>query len=86
MRSRRTRWPPPALVRNYEGLSVGDFGAAITFAGFSVGGKYQVGRFNGSFGLVPKGLPDGEAWLIGTSYTLGPLVVGAHYLDYKKRG
>lgn len=70
----------------YEGLNVGDFGAAVTYGGLSVGGKYQVGRFNGQWGLLPSGAPDGEAWLVGASYTAGPLVVGAHYLDYKSAG
>ena len=72
---------------NYDGLEIGDFGVALSYAGFSVGGKYQFGRFNGgAFGLVPKGLPDGEAWLVGASYTIGPVVVGAHYLNYKSAG
>jgi len=71
---------------DYDGLSVGDFGAAVTVAGFSVGGKYQFGRFNGQWSLVPKGLPDGEAWLFGASYTVGPVIVGAHWLDYKSAG
>jgi predicted porin len=72
---------------NYDGLSMGDFGVALTYAGFSVGGKYQFGRYNnGSFGLVPKGLPDANAWLVGASYTVGPLVVGAHYLNFQSAG
>ena len=70
----------------FEGLSVGDFGVAVTYAGLSVGGKYQFGRFNGSWALVPRGLPHGEAWLAGASYTLGPVIVGAHYFDYKSAG
>ena len=70
----------------FEGLSVGDFGVAVTYAGLSVGGKYQFGRFNGSWGLAARGLPGGEAWLAGASYTTGPLVVGAHYIDYKSAG
>lgn len=70
----------------YEGLDVGDFGAALTFGGLSVGGKYQVGRFNGQWTLLPDGAPGGEAWLVGASYTAGPLIVGAHYLDYKSAG
>ena len=70
----------------YEGLDVGDFGVALTFGGLSVGGKYQVGRYNGQWQLVPDGAPGGEAWLVGASYTAGPLVVGAHYLDFKSAG
>jgi len=72
---------------NFDGVSVGDFGIALTYGGFSFGGKYQFGRFNGGMGtLVPKGLPDGEAILGGFSYTTGPIVVGAHYLNLKTAG
>jgi len=71
---------------NYDGLSIGDFGAAVTYGGFSVGGKYMFGRYNGQFGLDPKGAPNAEAFLVGASYTIGPVVVGAHYLNYQSAG
>lgn len=71
---------------NYDGLNIGDFGLAVTYGGFSIGGKYQFGRFNGQFGLAPKGLPDGEAALAGFSYTFGPAILGAHYVYYKSAG
>ena len=70
----------------FEGLRVFDFGAAVTYGGLSVGGKYQTGRFNGSWGPAVEGLDDAEAWVAGASYTAGPLIVGAHYLDYKSAG
>ena len=70
----------------FEGLSVGDFGVAMTYGGLSVGGKYQFGRFNGSWGPAARGITGGEAWLAGASYTTGPFVVGAHYVDYKSAG
>ena len=71
---------------NYDGLDVGDFGLAVTYGGLSVGGKYQFGRFNGQWSLAPKGVADGEAWLAGASYTVGPFIMGAHYLNYKSAG
>ena len=71
---------------NFDGLSVGDFGAAITVAGFSFGGKYQFGRFNNQWALLPSGLPDSQAWLVGGSYTIGPVIVGAHYFNYLNSG
>ncbi len=75
------------LRPNYDGLSVGDFGAAVTVAGFSVGGHYMTGRWNGYIGgLVPKGLPDGNAWILGTSYTFGPAIVGAQYFVSETAG
>ena len=77
-----------AVRDQYQGLSVGDFGVALTYAGFSVGGKFQFGKFNNQWGLLPQnaGLKNSTAWLVGASYTLGPIVVGVHYLDYINAG
>ena len=77
---------PGGIRPNYDGLSIGDFGVAVTYGGFSVGGKYMYGRYNGQWSLAPKGVRPGEAFLIGASYTVGPLVFGAHYLDYRSAG
>ena len=75
------------IRQNYEGVKVLDTGVALTYAGFSIGGKYQYGRFNGGgIAPVPVGLPHGEALLVGASYTVGPVIVGAHYLDYQSSG
>ena len=72
---------------NYQGLNAGDFGIAVTYAGFSVGGHYTFGQFNGNVGItVPQGYSNGEAWLAGASYAIGPLVFGAHYLYNKSAG
>jgi predicted porin len=80
--------PLLGTIRNdFEGLRVADFGVVLTYGGLSVGGKYMTGRFNnGGLGLVPKGLAGGDAALLGTSYTAGPLIVGAHALYYKSAG
>ena len=67
-------------------MSIGDFGAAVTYAGVAVGGHYTFGRYNGGFGLLPKDVADSQFWLVGTSYTAGPLVVGAHYGDFQSAG
>ncbi len=72
---------------NYQGLNAGDFGLAVTYAGFSVGGHYTFGQFNGNVAnTLPDGYDNGEAWLGGASYTIGPVVVGAHYLYNKSAG
>ena len=73
---------------NFQGLSVADFGVAFTYAGFSVGGKYQNGKFNNQWALLPQGagLKNSEAFLVGASYTVGPVVVGGHYLNYVHAG
>jgi hypothetical protein len=69
-----------------DGLSVGVGGAQISFAGATVGGMVQGGRFNGQWGLSPKGAEDSLAWLGGASYTTGPIIVGASYYEYHSPG
>ncbi len=74
-----------------EDLSVGDFGVAATISGVSFGGNYQFGRYNvpgggGYGGLVARGQPNASAFIIGTSYTIGPVIVGAHYLKSISQG
>ena len=77
----------PQRTLQYNDLSVGDFGAAITAYGFSFGGHYTFGQFTGQYSsLIPKGIKDSEAWLAGVSYTTGPFVMGAHYLEYSYAG
>ena len=72
---------------NYDGLNVGDFGLAVTYGGLSVGGHYTFGRFNETMGtLVPKGLRDTQTFIAGASYTVGPVIVGAHYLNIVSPG
>lgn len=79
--------PAAKLTRvRYEDISEGDFGLAVTYAGFLVGGNYEFGRYNvpaggGPGGLVPKGQPNSSAYIAGVSYTVGPVIVGASYID-----
>ena len=64
----------------FDGLSVGDFGLAVTYGGLSVGGHYTFGKMNGGGeGLLPRDAPAMSAWLVGASYTIGPVIVGAQY-------
>ena len=65
-----------------EDLSIGDFGAAVTFGGLTVGGHYQVGRYNvqgggGPGALLTKGQPNSNAFAATASYTIGPVIFGA---------
>ena len=49
---------PTGATYGYQGQNVGDFGAAVTLGGFSVGGHYSTGRFNGVVGTnLPSGGP-----------------------------
>jgi hypothetical protein len=75
----------PNVVR-YDGLKVYDFGLQATYGGFAIGGHVNGGRVNGSWALAPKHTPNALNWLVGTSYAFGPVVVGAHYLQYQSAG
>lgn len=78
--------PTPNDNTRFEGLSIGDFGLAVTYAGASIGGHYQFGRYNGAYVPVTRDVEDAQAWMVGASYTIGPFVAGAHYLDYQSAG
>jgi predicted porin len=77
---------PPTTVTHYDGFNQGVFGFTATYAGLTVGGHLMAGRFNGQWGLDPKGAPDSIAYLMGASYTVGPLIVGASFFQYDSAG
>ena len=74
-------------VANFQGLSIGDFGAVATVGGLSVGGHYTTGKFNGTVAnTLPTGFPNANAWLVGASYMIGPVVVGGSYFVTESAG
>ena len=78
----------------YQGLSIGDFGAAITYAGFLVGANYEFGRFNNAlasgssqtFTPAPVGAKQANAWTAGAQYTFGPAIIGASWVSTDSEG
>jgi len=77
---------PVQRALQFDGLNVGIGGIAVTWAGLTVGGMAQGGRFNGQWNLAPKGSSDAFAWLAGASYTYGPFIIGASYYQYGSPG
>jgi len=68
--------PRPQDVYAYTG------GLVLTGYGFSVGGEYTWGQYRGaSVGrtAVNAGVDGSQHWLLGATYTVGPLVFGATY-------
>lgn len=66
----------------FESVAAYFFGAQVAAFGFAVGGEYAFGRYNGaSVGrtALRKGLDDSSHWLVGATYTLGSVVLGAVY-------
>jgi hypothetical protein len=71
---------------NYDNMGAFMGGLAVNFGGLRVGGSVLTGAINGQVGLKPDGGRDMMAYLAGAQYTLGPLTVGASYLNILSAG
>ena len=70
----------------FENLSVGSMGAALTYAGFTVAGNYVTGAINGRWSLKPSGGANTNAWITGLIYRTGPLTVGTAFQMVNSQG
>jgi hypothetical protein len=61
---------------NYDRLSFGSGGVALTAAGFTLGVNAIGGRLNGQLALAPQGGVPELAYTVGLKYVTGPLTVG----------
>jgi predicted porin len=77
---------PVTVGTQYNGFSVGDVGLVLSYAGFSVGGNVQLGDYDGTIALQPKGGKSAVAWLVGAQYANGPITIGASYYNYQSQG
>ena len=73
-------------VTRYDDLIAFFGGAAGTIAGLRVGGSVLIGDINTDMGLKPTGAKNMIVWLAGTQYSIGPLTVGASYMNVKSAG
>ncbi len=73
-----------APTQNFQDLNWGSLGATVTYGGLSVGGIVKMGDYDGEGdgNLTPDGAKMSTAWLAGASYTVGPVIMGASYVDY----
>ncbi len=70
----------------YDGLSIGSGGIALTYAGFTVAGNVIGGRKNGYVALAPKGAPGQFGFIFGAKYVAGPWTLGAAAMEYWDQG
>ncbi|MBP0466749.1 porin [Roseomonas sp. PWR1] len=56
-------------------------GLSVAAYGFAVGGEYTWGSYNNAPGgaALNPGLDDSNAFVLGVTYTVGPLILGANY-------
>jgi len=78
--------PETKSTINYNGLSVADFGLSTSYAGLTLAGNYQTGKFNGEWSLLPVGFHNSQAWSFGTKYAIGPYQAGISYYGYSSAG
>jgi len=71
---------------NYNGLSLGSAGLAVTAAGFTVGGNVIFGRDNGQLGLQPQGGAPMAGFLAGVKYVAGPFTAGIVGEEFTEQG
>jgi len=84
--SGHVQYTSTAPFSQFDGLSVADFGLAVTYAGFTIGGHGTTGTYNGQGALRPKGGVNGNAWLVGVQYATGPATVGASFYNFQSQG
>ena len=73
--------PTSSLIK-YKGWDYGNYGLVLTFGGLSVGGQIMEGEFSGQGGLEKQGNKNSFAYIAGTSYTVGPVIIGASFFQY----
>lgn len=70
----------PVTVRGQQ-VNAYTVGATVSAYGFAFGGEYTWGAYNGTSvgrAALAAGLDDSQHWLVGATYTMGPLLVGAN--------
>ncbi|MGH3636591.1 MAG: porin, partial [Mycobacterium sp.] len=70
----------------YDGLSLGMFGANVTIAGVSVFGNVMHGAVNGTLGTKPAGAPDATGFGAGVKYAIAGFTIGGVYSQYDSQG
>ena len=70
----------------FDDLSLGMFGANVTYAGMSLFGNVMYGAFNGILAARPQGAPDAIGWGAGVKYAFGPYTIGAVYSQFDSQG
>lgn len=69
-----------------RGLGVFTGGATVSYMGFMVGGYVNAGTVNSNMTPLAPGEKSSMVYTIGASYTNGPWVVGAAYLNASQAG
>ena len=71
-----------AVATRAQQVNAYTVGLNLSAYGFAIGGEYTWGAYTGSSvgrAALSPGLDDSQHWLVGATYTMGPLLIGANY-------
>jgi predicted porin len=77
---------PSALHFGYDDLTVYQAGAQTTFAGLTLGANVKAGSTLDGYAFKPKGARNAVTYIVGATYVIGPVVVGASYFNAQTAG
>ncbi|MBR0672639.1 porin [Neoroseomonas soli] len=69
-------------VQRMQDVNAYTVGLNVSAYGFALGGEYTWGAYNGTSvgrAALNPGLDDSQHWIVGATYTVGPLLIGANY-------
>lgn len=69
-------------VPNVKSTNAFAGGLAVTFGGFEFGGHVDAGQFGQDLSNLKEGESNTQAWVVGGTYTIGPVIVGANYYGF----
>jgi predicted porin len=75
-----------SIVPHYDALTAYQFGGQLQYAGLTIGGNVKGGELEDGYALVPHGARAALAYSIGSTYELGPVVIGASYFNAQSAG
>jgi hypothetical protein len=70
----------------FKGMTVYQGGVQTSYAGFTVGGNIKWGSVQDSYLFKPTGGRNALDYIVNATYTVGPYVVGATFLDGQSAG
>jgi hypothetical protein len=69
-------------AQQFQDLNYVQVGSTLTWGGLTVGGNWKYGDFDGLDVPSPDGSKVSTAWIAGASYSVGPVIFGASWIDY----
>jgi hypothetical protein len=77
---------PLTAAQKFDELNVYQAGAQTSFAGLTLGANIKGGQTLDSYSFKVRGTRNAFAYIIGSTYVVGPYVVGGYFFDNQTAG